>query len=358
MSKKKGKRTRQKGRTSIYLRGQTYWIYYREAGRTVRHSLKTTDAVQAEDIQKRTEALLLTDGLSVMTDVPTEAAVDRFMRRLEVNNRRPKTIGQYDWAFRKFFGIVARETIGDFRPEDAETFKERGLASGLRPRSVNSVLCHVRTLFERAEIDGLIDKNPFRRVPMLKVERKIPVFIPRADVEGLLEFLKDHPPYDLVAALGALCGFRKGEISAALWEWFDFERRTVTLSSRSDFTLKDYEARTVPLSTWALSILEPRKKKRGYVIRFESMKRVGPAAEFKRRWPKLVEGAGLPGVTIKQLRSTFGSLYLQQGVSLSKIALWLGHSSEDVTRRHYATLTAYDADIDKVTLTGTLQNGG
>ncbi len=348
MSKKEMDSGRQKGRTRIYLRGPNYWIYYRHAGRTFQYSLKTQDAFTARKIQKQMEATLLTDGLSVRIDVPTSACVDRFMRRLEVTNRRPKTIGQYDWAFRRFFGIVARDTIGEFRPEDAETFKERGQASGLCPRSVNSVLCHVRTLFERAEIDGLIDKNPFRRVPMLKVERKIPVFVPRADVERLLEFLKDHPPYDLVATLGALCGFRKGEISAALWEWFDFERRTVTLSSRSDFTLKDYDARTVPLSTWALSILEPQKKTRGYVIRFDGMKRAGPAAEYKRRWPKLVEAAGLPGVTIKQLRSTFGSLYLQEGVSMSKIALWLGHSSEDVTRRHYATLTAYDADIEKV----------
>ena len=53
-------------------------------------------------------------------------------------------------------------------------------------------------------------------------------------------------------------------------------------------------------------------------------------------------------LSLQQLRSTFGSLYLQQGVSLSKIGLWLGHSIENATRRHYAALMAYDDDIEKL----------
>jgi len=71
--------------------------------------------------------------------------------------------------------------------------------------------------------------------------------------------------------------------------------------------------------------------------------------KLERAKPK-AETAKLPGVTLQRLRPTFGSLYLQQGVSLSKIALWMGHSSEDVPRRHYAALTTYDDDIEKVGL--------
>ena len=336
--------------TRIYLRGEWWWIYYRHKGRTVQESLKTADRGEAELIQRRIEVALLENRLDFMPRILTAQYVDRFMGWLETNNRRPRTLITYDWALRRFLGIVPHDYIDEFSAEDVDRFKDAAQADGLRPATVNTALRHVKAFFERAEIDGFIEKNPLRRVPMLRVERKVPAFLTRDQVRQLLDYLADHPPYDLVACLGALCGFRHGEITAAVWEWFDFERQTVTLRSRDDFVLKDWEARTVPLSSWALSILEPRRQGSGYVIRFLRRRRTGPTASFKRTWPKLVKAAGLPGATVKQLRSTFGSLYLQQGVSLSKIALWMGHSSEDVTRRHYAALMAYDDDIERLKL--------
>ncbi len=334
--------------TRIYLRGEWWWIYYRHKGRTVQESLKTVDQGEAELFQRRIEVALLENRLDFMPRISTTEYVDRFMGWLETNNRRPKTLIQYDWALRRFFEIAAWEYLDEFSAADAERFKAAMLAEGLRPPSINSVLGQVKSFFERAELDGFIEKNPYRRVPMLKVERRNPKFLTRSQVERLLDYFKDHRPYDLVACLGALCGFRSGEAAAALWEWFDFERQTVTITSRDGFQIKDWAARTVPLSSWALSILGPQRKSEGYVILFPGRKRTGPVASFKRAWPKLVEAAGLPGVTVKQLRSTFGSLHLQQGVSLSKIALWMGHSSEDVTRRHYAALMAYDDDIERL----------
>ena len=339
-----------KGRTRIYQRGDWWHIYYRHNGRTAQESLGTRNKGEAELMQRRVEATLLGDRLKVKPRISTREFLDRFMFWLKTNNRRPKTLIQYQWSLPKFFAVAFHEYIDEFTPEDAERFKAAAQRDGLKPVSVNSVLTDIRAFLGRAVAEGFIDRNPFRRVPMLKVERKVPVFLTAEQVKILLDYLGDYPPYDLVACLGALCGFRWGEIAAALWEWFDWERQTVTLSSRPGFQLKDWEARTVPLSPAALSILKPRRKSRGYVVKFPGLKRTGPACSIKRSWPKLVTAAGLSGVAVKQLRSTFGSLYLQRGVSLSKIALWLGHSSEDVTRRHYATLMAYDEDIKRFRL--------
>jgi integrase len=48
----------------------------------------------------------------------------------------------------------------------------------------------------------------------------------------------------------------------------------------------------------------------------------------------------------QKLRHTFGSILAQQGVSIYKIAEWMGHESVSTTRRHYAALQAYDAEIE------------
>ncbi len=337
-----------KSKTRIYLRGGWWWIYYRLNERTVQRSLRTSSRVEAEALQRQAEMELLAGRLDVRPRITVEDYREWFEIWLETNNRRPKTRIQYRWALDRFFGVAAWDHLDSYTSADADRFKRAMRTDGLKPQSVNSALRHVKAFFERAELAGFIERNPFRRVPMLRVERKVPKFLTALEVEWLLGCLKFYPPYDLVVCLGALCGFRVGEIGAATWDWFDFKNNTITLASRKDFQLKDWQARTVPLSAWALSIVEPRRKGRGYVVKFEGRKRTGPQISFKRSWPKLVAAAGLPGVTLKQLRSTFGTLYLRQGVPRSKIADWMGHSSEDVTRRHYAQLDGYDSDIEHV----------
>jgi integrase len=124
-------------------------------------------------------------------------------------------------------------------------------------------------------------------------------------------------------------------MAAAIWEWLDWKGKTLNVQGRADFGVKDWEARSIPLSSWAISILQPRRKKSGYVVDFRRP-REGPKLYHYDTWNELVKKAGYPGLTVLRLRSSFGSMYLQEGVSLSKIALWMGHGSEDVTRKHYA----------------------
>jgi integrase len=45
---------------------------------------------------------------------------------------------------------------------------------------------------------------------------------------------------------------------------------------------------------------------------------------------------------------SIGSILAQQGVSIYRIAEWMGHESVSTTRRHYAALQAYDGDIESL----------
>jgi len=196
---------------------------------------------------------------------------------------------------------------------------------------------------------------------MLRVPRRVPRFAPKEDVQGLLAAMQERPPFDLVVALAALCGFRYAEICGALWEWFNWKARTVTLVQRPGFRLKDYEARTVPLSPWALGALKPYRQKSGHVVVLPRIirKRTGVVhTEYPRVSPQLemskhyrrIRPEQYRHITLQMLRSSFGSMLLQAGVPLSKISLWMGHSSEKVTRDHYAALLAYDEDIERLTI--------
>ena len=356
--RRRGEKAR--GRSQIYLRGEHWWINFQDnKGSRQRYSLKTRDRREAEGLQKAKEQELLAGRLQVRRKVGVTTFTSEFFQSLAQNNRRPRTLITYDWAINKFLSLCAHAYLKEYTSDDIDSFKGAMLAEGLTAASVNCALRHVRAFFSRAVEQKYLHETPFPPHAMLKVPRRIPKYAKKEEVQALLEVMKAHPPFDLVVALGALCGFRRGEICGSLWEWFDWKAKTVTLSSRQGFKLKDYEARTVPLSPWAIQVIRPQAKKAGYCIvlpRVIKKRNETIHTTYPRESPELyldkhfrrIRPKGLEHVTLKMLRSSFGSMLLQAGVPLSKISLWMGHSSEKVTRDHYATLMAYDSDIEKL----------
>jgi len=71
--------------------------------------------------------------------------------------------------------------------------------------------------------------------------------------------------------------------------------------------------------------------------------------EFRDGFEELVIAAKLDVRVISPhaMRHTFASILAQRGVSLFKIAAWMGHSTAQVTEL-YAHLTAYDDDIGRL----------
>ena len=69
--------------------------------------------------------------------------------------------------------------------------------------------------------------------------------------------------------------------------------------------------------------------------------------EPRRAFKAACDAAEVSRATFQILRHTFGSQHAIAGVSIYKISKWMGHSSVDVTSRHYAGLQAYDEDIDR-----------
>jgi integrase len=130
---------------------------------------------------------------------------------------------------------------------------------------------------------------------------------------------------------------------------FSDKEPMVRIKQFGDFKLKDHEERVIPMSKLVFESLFPHRKESGFL--FES----NHESEGKWRYrfdprKSLVTALKKAGLTtsdpFQRLRHTFGSLHAQKGVSIFKVSKWLGHSSVQVTERHYAGLQAYDSDID------------
>lgn len=157
-----------------------------------------------------------------------------------------------------------------------------------------------------------------------------------------------HVNIYLVVVLGIYTGMRKSEISNARWEWFDFEKRIVTIQEYNSFNPKSRRSRTVPLHNTLARILSPLKKEKVYLFNdSERDRNVSYWYDFRRPFHQARLKCGLDWVTPHTLRHTFASLLASKGVSIYKIKEWLGHTDIRVTEI-YSHLQAYDEDINRI----------
>ena len=148
---------------------------------------------------------------------------------------------------------------------------------------------------------------------------------------------------------GFHAGMRKNEIIEARPDWFDLEAGLIHITNTATFTTKGRRLRTIPMTR------ELRAFVQGYGLRAPFMLKPGVRHgravyryDFELPFVTHVksEAVGLPWVTAHVMRHTFAALLVSSGVSLFKVAKWLGDSLR-VTEDHYAHLVAQDEDIER-----------
>jgi integrase len=159
---------------------------------------------------------------------------------------------------------------------------------------------------------------------------------------------------DLVLKFSLFCGFdaglRRSEISEAKVGWFDLENRLIYVSEHENFVPKDRDNRPIPLTARFAEFLKAYlagRDKNEYVLapektvkgeskyRYDTNKRV--RSHFERCKVR---------ATYHDMRRSFGSNRASSGVSIFKIANWLGDKIE-VVEQSYGYLVPQDDEINR-----------
>ena len=152
------------------------------------------------------------------------------------------------------------------------------------------------------------------------------------------------------------CGFhgglRKGEIDQARPEWFDLTLDIIHIVESDDWKPKDKDKRTIPLTKAFQKFLLDEMSVNGempgpFVIQPEKVQ--GKARyryDLRKPFEAYVNAKGFKWLKPHTMRHTFASLLAIKGVSIFKIAKWLGDDVK-VVERHYAHLLPQDSDIER-----------
>ena len=225
-----------------------------------------------------------------------------------------------------FFGhmLVERVTREDVRSFRLWLESRFALSAG----SVMHVLSDVRSLFNWCEDAGLVEKCPFPRRVMPRLQEGPP---DRLTDEEAAKLAALEAPCGPVCRLALGTGLRWGELCRA--QASDVKRVRVQGSSEDQWFLevsqtKSKRVRRVPI---APDLLREVRGRVGRLVPYAS----GSPGSFASRVRRLT---GVEGFHVHQMRHTFACQWLERGGSLAALQQILGHASITTTQR-YARLT-------------------
>ncbi len=336
--------------SSIYKQNKNgpFWGDWTDiSGKRHRRSLRTTDAKVARERlrghelaatpQARGRKQRISEAIGYMISTLVDKAEDTREMYREKGRRIAKTLGD------PFVHEVDRDMLSGYVAKRLnENDPEHGQAS---PHTVSKELITIRRALREAHDRGVLPTMPaFPRFSPRYVPRE--VWLTEAQFDLLCAEI--HPKRVLWVSLAALGGMRAGEIERLGWS------NAIERLMRVPGTKTSDARRTIPIAPALKYLLDqvPSATRRGKVVeRWGNVRRDLRAAVTRANRKLAAKAAELgreheviPFVSPNDLRRTFASWLVQNGVPLHVVAKLLGHSSTRMVERVYGKLSQKNMD--------------
>ena len=222
---------------------------------------------------------------------------------------------------------------------------------GLSSTTVRSVHLMLHSAFERAVKERLIPRNPTDDCiapKVQKVEMKtlrpehLKSYLDAANARGVLPMFY----------LELVSGLRKGELVALLWDDLDIQNRTISVSKQyiknpsGKLALSrpktETSVRRVSIPQEAVDLLIQEHEKHSenpYMFPSSTTGEMYYPDSVVKLHEKILKDAGLEHIRFHDLRHTFATLALQNGVDIKTVSSMLGHYDAGFTLRTYTHAT-------------------
>ena len=227
--------------------------------------------------------------------------------------------------------------------------ESKNQAKGLNPKTVRNICQIIASAMKLAKEQRLIAADPTEGCALPKAERKEMQTLP---VEQLTSFLREAKDSGVFALyyIDLTTGLRRGELLGLKWLDIDLEKGDLRVQRQIgridgkiiEMPLKTKNAyRTLPLSADAISVLMQQRRKTGNSEWVFPSPTGGPMSpdSVLHMLHRVLKRAGLPKVRFHDLRHTFATLALQNGVDVKTVSGMLGHFSAGFTLDTYAHVT-------------------
>ena len=235
-----------------------------------------------------------------------------------------------------------RDLLTGGRVERKESEKK---PKGLGPKTVRNIHQIISSALQLAIHQKLIAHNPAEGCALPRVERNEMKTLTADQLAAFLQEAKRTGVFEMYY-LELATGLRRGELLGLKWQDVDFNQGTITVRRQIsrinaqvvEAPLKTKNAyRVIPLREQALAVLRSQQEKTHseYVFPSPNGRPISPDS-VRNMLRRVLKRAGLPYVRFHDLRHTFATLALQNGVDVKTVSSILGHFSAGFTLDTYA----------------------
>jgi integrase len=310
---------------SLYRRANTpyLWCRFRVKGREVRLSTGTTDRQQAEEFETVARSAAWRQAkLGERPPYPWSAARKRWLAETQKRTKAK------DEAILRWFDDhlreadvqgITREVIDELRALKAE---EQSQATADRYMAL------LRAILRKCVSDwSVLDSAP--KVPMYRPRIAEPRFLTQAEFDRLVKELPEH--LKLAARFAVLTGLRMRSMLSLEWGRVDLKARRAWVPGEQ---MKAGRTHGIPLSTAAVNVLKELRKlspDTEYVFTWKGE----PVDDCNgRAFKEAVKRAGFQALRWHDLRHTWASWAVQNGVTLHELMQLGGWSSYQMVLRY------------------------
>jgi integrase len=239
-------------------------------------------------------------------------------------NKAPNT-----YAMNRYYADRLRETFSGYlsalTAKQVENYKVKRRAT-VSPATVNRELALLKHMCTKAVEWGSLKVNPLRSVRLLKEPPGRLRYLTQHEEETLVDACSSHLSPIVMTALHT--GMRKSEILGLKWQDVDFRAKTITVHRT-----KNNELRVIPMNqTLYDEVLQlPRRLHSAYIFCHEDGERYD---EVKRSFKTACRKVGITDFRFHDLRHTFASHLVMNGINLKTVQYLLGHKDIRMTLRY------------------------
>ena len=248
------------------------------------------------------------------------------------------TVEIYKKSLARFFSHAGNLSLSCISERHIDMFEVSRLKE-ISAITLNIELRTLRAAFYTAKRWKLINENPFKNVPLCKIDEQAPVHLSLTEFKQLIQNIREKWLKD-ICVFAIMTGMRRSEITNLRWSNVDLRSKIIIIQSHGRFRAKCGKKRNIPMNNSVFELLS-RIRDQGmseYVFTLRNEKINGRF--LTRKFKFYVRKTGLDDkLHFHSLRHSFATWLVEDGVSIYEIQKLLGHSNINVTMiySHLAT---------------------
>ncbi len=279
---------------------------------------------------------------------PLQTSLANFLKDIRAF-RKPLTYQKYEHILELFCEYVAPKTDArQITTDDVKRFLAWRKSKGFDPGTTlytDRVILH--NFFSKLKLD-----NPVKEVPRLPRFRKKPVAYTDSELKKFFAVCDAWEKAFFALALSS--GLRRGELKTLHWSDLDLARKRVYVTAKGEyqFTPKDWEERSVPLTREVAQVMKKHPHMDGCPLVFPSPNGKPNYRFLHDRCKAVAKRAELnpDHWYLHRFRDTAATRWLRAGIDVRTVQSWLGHESLETTQKYLEPSNDTERQLARIAL--------